>query len=60
MKQERLNHLMMLYIHKDRKIDMNQAVKEFILCNEDRKFVFGKPYSDMVATHAKYHVCSIW
>ena len=30
MKQERLNHLIMVYIHKDRKIDFKEAMKEFV------------------------------
>lgn len=41
MKQDRLNHLMMLYIHKERKIDYDEAMKEFI-CNQERIQTFGK------------------
>ena len=41
MRQERLNHLMMLYIHKDRKVNVTDAMKEFALCNDERKCVFG-------------------
>ena len=43
MKQERLNHLMMIYIHQDRKIDTEEAMNEFILFNSERMRVFGKP-----------------
>lgn len=43
MKQERLNHLMMIYIHQDRKIDIEEAMNEFILSNSERARVFGKP-----------------
>ena len=43
MKQERLNHLMMIYIHQDRKIDLEEAMNEFILFNSERIRVFGKP-----------------
>ena len=42
MKQERLNHLM-IYIHQDRKIDIEEAMNEFILFNSERIRVFGKP-----------------
>ena len=42
MKQGRLNHLMMLYIHKDRKIDIIKAMKEFVQCNDERLRMFGK------------------
>ena len=38
MRQDRLNHLMMLYIHKDRKVNV---MKEFVLCNDERKYIFG-------------------
>ncbi len=43
MKQERLNHLMMIYIHQDRKIDIEEAMDKFVLFNDERKRVFGKP-----------------
>ena len=43
MKQERLNYLMMIYIHQDRKIDTEEAMNEFILYNSERIRVFGKP-----------------
>ena len=42
MKQERLNHLMMIYIHQDKKIDIEEAMNEFILLNDERIRVFGK------------------
>ena len=42
MKQERLNHLM-IYIHQDRKIDIEEAMNEFILFNNECMRVFGKP-----------------
>lgn len=42
MKQDRLNHLMMIYIHKDRKIDIIKAMREFVQCNDERLRVFGK------------------
>ena len=40
MKQERLK--MMIYIHKDRKIDFKQAMKEFVHVKENRLTIFGK------------------
>ena len=43
MKQERLNHLMMIYIHKDRKIDIEESMNDFILFNNERMQIFGKP-----------------
>lgn len=42
MKQERLNHLMMLHIHKHRKINITDAMGEFVLCHDERKCIFGK------------------
>ena len=41
MRQDRLNHLMMLYIHKDRKVSITDAMKEFVLSNDERKCIFG-------------------
>ena len=43
MKQERLNHLMMIYIHQDRKINIKQTMSEFISCNKERIQTFGAP-----------------
>lgn len=43
MKQERLNHLMMIYIHQDKKIITEEAMNEFIMFNDERMRVFGKP-----------------
>ena len=43
MTQERLNHLMMMYIHQDRKINMDKAIDDFILANSERIRIFGKP-----------------
>ena len=43
MTQERLNHLMMICIHKDRSIDIEKAMNDFILSCEERIHVFGKP-----------------
>ena len=40
MKQERLNHLMMIYIHKDRKIDFKKAIKKFVHVKENRLNIF--------------------
>ena len=43
MKQDRLNHLMILYIHKDRKVDIIiKAMQEFLQCNDKRLHVSGK------------------
>lgn len=42
MKQDRLNHFMMLYIHKDRKVDIIKAMREFVQFNDERLHVFGK------------------
>ena len=44
MKQDRLHHLMMICIHKDRKIDIIKAMKEFVQCNDERLRMFGKFY----------------
>ena len=41
MNQERLNYLMMIYIHKERPIDLKGAMKEFIQRNTERKQTFG-------------------
>ena len=41
MRHDRLNHLMMLYIHKDREVNIIHAMKEFVLCNDERKSIFG-------------------
>ena len=43
MSQQRLNHLMLLHIHKDRTntLDLVSVVKEFISCNERRLSYFG-------------------
>ena len=32
MKQERLNHLVIMYLHKEREIDIGAAITEFIQC----------------------------
>ena len=42
MKQDRLNQLMMLYIHKDRNVDIIKAMQEFVQYNDERLRVFGK------------------
>ena len=42
MKQERLNHLMIIYIHKDWKINYVDAMREFILPHQSRVETFGK------------------
>ena len=41
----RLNNLTMLYIHKDRKVDIAEAICEFISQNSERVIVFGKLYN---------------
>ena len=41
MKQERLNHLMIMYIHKDREIDIGAAVTEFIQCKPAGRATVG-------------------
>ena len=43
MKQDRLNHLMMIYIHKDKAINIEEAMDDFIVLNNERMQVFGKP-----------------
>ena len=43
MKQDRLNHLMTIYIHKDRVIDIEEAMDVFILFNSEHMQIFGKP-----------------
>ena len=47
MKQERLNHLMIIHIHKDRLIDFKSAIQEFIHTKENRINTFG---------HFKYNI----
>jgi hypothetical protein len=42
MKQERLNHLLLLHIHKDRKIDLTASMREYVLHDEDHLCLFGK------------------
>lgn len=42
MSQNRLNYLMLLYIHKDRTIDMRTAMREFIN-NSERRQIFRIP-----------------
>ena len=42
MKQERFNHLKMIYVHKDKKIDFTEAMKEFVLSKDNRLGIFGK------------------
>ena len=43
MNQDRLNHLMLLYIHKDYTIDQKATLTEFILSNSERKKIFAIP-----------------
>ena len=43
MKQDRLNHLMMIYIHKDKAINIEEAMDDFIVLDNERMQVFGKP-----------------
>ena len=47
MKQERLNHLMILYAYKERldDLDLNKIANEFISKNDSRRVTFGKPTS---------------
>ena len=44
MKQERLNNIMMLHVHKDRtdSLDLREVANEFVSYREQRKTVFGK------------------
>ena len=42
MKQERLNHLLLLHIDKDRQIDLLAAMREFVLRNDERLRIFGR------------------
>ncbi|MEO0685480.1 MAG: hAT transposon family protein, partial [Cyanobacteria bacterium J06649_11] len=44
MKQERLNHLMVLYAYKDRleNLNLNKIANEFISKNDTRRLTFGK------------------
>ena len=42
MKQKRLNHLLLLHIHKDRQIDLLAAMREFVLLNDERFRIFGR------------------
>ena len=42
MKQERLNHLLLLHIHKDRQIDLLPAMREFVLLNNERLRIFSR------------------
>ena len=41
MKQERLNHLMIMYMHKDKEIDIGAFVTEFIQCKPAHRAFFG-------------------
>lgn len=41
MNQDRLNYLMMIYVHKERPIDLKGAMEEFIQRNTERKETFG-------------------
>ena len=41
LRQDKLNHLMMLYIHKERNVSITDAMKEFVLSNDKRKCIFG-------------------
>ena len=43
MKQDRLNHLVMIYIHKDKTIDIEEVMDDFFLLNNERMQIFGKP-----------------
>ena len=57
MKQDRLNHLLMLYIHKDRKIDIIKAMQEFVQANSERLHVFGK-FLIMSMPYHYLHCCA--
>ena len=43
MKQERLNHLMILHIHRDREFNLKEAISEFVSQNSERVKVSGAP-----------------
>ena len=45
MKQEKLNHLIILYAYKERleNLDLNEMANEFISKNDSRRLTFGKP-----------------
>ena len=42
MKQERLNHLLLLHIRRDRQVDLLAARREFVLLNDERLHIFGR------------------
>ena len=43
MSQQRLNHLMLLHVHKERTdaLDLEEAAREFIVNSEHRQRIFG-------------------
>lgn len=43
MKQERLNNLMIIHIHRDREINIMEAISEFVARNSERIKLFGAP-----------------
>ena len=47
MSQQRLNHLMLLHVHKDRTdgLDLVDVANDFIFGSEDRKNLFGAKFS---------------
>ena len=51
MKQERLNHLMMIYVHKDKKIDFTESMKEFVLSKDNRLGIFLESFNIMIMSH---------
>ena len=40
---ELLNHLMIVHIHRDREINLMEAISEFVSRNSERVKVFGAP-----------------
>ena len=56
LRQERLNHL----IHQDRKIDIEEAMNEFILCNSERMQVLGKPQCLFLCKNLLYKTLQLY
>ena len=64
MAQARLNHVMLLYIHKDRtdQIDIEKIAKDFILkmSEDDTTLVLNEVYCSMFHLFEKYTIVNIF
>ena len=58
MSQQRLNHLMLLHVHKERTdaLDLEEAAREFIVNSESTGNVFSERFNHCFADRMNMHI----